>query len=142
MRIATSQLSMPFLSPAVASHTFPEHMGAWNSIVPHRGEIRTADGRVLAVSAKLSDTEFGSVLAVVNGKEIEIATRAHGDWHFKGDLLAQVISAAAIDQTPALFIEHEQRFEAMRRESRRRERIETKKILRDMQKRAEQGGAA
>lgn len=138
-----AQIGFGFLSPEVERHTFPEHMGAWNSIVPHSGEIHTVDGRTLAVSARLLDSsEIDAVVATVNGEEFEIDRSAFNRWIYQGDTVAQVISAVAIGQKPALFSHHENQASIKKREADRRNRIETKKILRDMQKRAEQGGAA
>lgn len=135
----SAQIGLGFLSPEVASHTFPEFIGAWNSLEWKDGEIRTVDGRKLSVSAKLSDSDGGDVVtAMINRDEFQIDRTACYDWIFRGDSVAQVISAVAIGQKPALFIEHEKRFEAMRREADRRNRIETKKILRDLHKQLEQ----
>lgn len=129
----STQISMPFLSPEVASHTFPEFMGAWNSQYWHEGQIITADGRTLVVQIKLKDSH--GIIAMVNGEEFEIKRPIHLDWHFKGDSLAQVVSAEAIGQKPALFKFHEEQSAARKRESDRRHRIENKKILREVHKR-------
>lgn len=140
---SSAQIGMGFLSPQVASHTFPEYMGDWWSERPKEGEIRTVDGRTLVVSLKLSDAHGrDSVTAVINGEEYEIERSPFHGWIFKGDTVAEVVSAVAIGQRPALFIEHEKRREAIKRESDRRCRIETKKILREAKKQMEQRNLA
>ena len=145
MTSSAQQIGFGFLSPAVASHTFPEFIGSWNSHCWHEGEIQTVDGRTLVVKARLSDSVRDAVVAVVNGDEFEIERSAFNRWIFKGDTVAEVISAVAIGLKPALFTDYEKKSEEMRRESDRRNRIETKKILRDVHKRLEQerkqGGA-
>ena len=128
------QIAMPFLSPEVASHTFPEYTGAWNSLYWKEGEIYTVDGRTLTVRVKLTD--HGNVVAFVDDVEIQIHRR-HGDWIFRGDKVADVLSAYAIGQKPKLFVDNEAAIAAQKRESDRRNRIENKKILREIQKQAE-----
>ena len=130
------QIAMPFLSPEVASHTFPEYTGAWNSLYWKEGEIYTKDGRTLAVKAKLKEGD--GVIANVNGEEFEIGNPLFHSWYFRGESLADVISAVAIGQKPKLFVDEENRWAANKRESDRRNRIENKKILREIQKQADQ----
>lgn len=138
MSSSAQQISMPFLSPEVASHTFPEFMGAWNSLKFHTGEIRTADGRTLVVSVRLKDGD--GVTANVNGEELEINRSPFDSWIFRGDTVAQVISAAAIGQKPALFVLHEEQATSRRRENAKRNRRSLMENVRDTMKRLDQKG--
>ncbi|NPU91435.1 MAG: hypothetical protein HPY82_05930 [Gammaproteobacteria bacterium] len=136
MSSSAQQISMPFLSPEVASHTFPEFMGAWNSLKFHTGEIRTTDGRTLAVSARLLDSS--AVTAIVNGEEYEIGRAPFDAWIFRGDSVAQVISAVAIGQKPALFAYHEEQAATKRREEAKRNRRTVREVISDTKARLKQ----
>lgn len=132
MDSSTQQIGFGFLSPEVASHTFPEYMGAWNSLQWHHGEIRTQDGRVLDAKVRLSDSQRHSVVAVIDGEQIEIDNTIQGDWIFRGNLVADVISALAIGQNPMLFIEIEDNHRALLRAEKKASRRLVREVSRQL----------
>lgn len=135
-----NQICMPFLSPEVESHTFPEYMGAWNSLYWHEGEIRTVDGRTLVVQTKLKDGD--AVIARVNGEDFEIKHTLSPLWIFRGNTVAEVISAVAIGQAPAIFKHHEELHAKQKREADKVQKREVKKILREAAKQIQKDSEA
>ena len=104
--MGSNQIGMGFASPEVESHTFNEWLGAWNSSSYKEGQILTTDGRTLNVKVRLSYPGQG-LQAVINGEEYEIPC-TKGQWIFKGDPVANVLSGIAIGITPRLFIQLEE----------------------------------
>lgn len=104
-----NQVGMGFDSPAIASHTFPEYTGAWNSTDDKHGEIITKDGRKLIAVARLSYQESNGLVITIDGvAKTVIYPHSSSGFFFKGNPLASVISDIACGLYPRLWTENEE----------------------------------
>jgi hypothetical protein len=104
-----TQYGMGFVSPAIESHTFPEHTGSWNSHHDHHAEIITKDGCILSVAARLAYPERNRLVITINGAAKTVTyPESSNCFFFSGKSIASVISDIACGLYPRLWTENEE----------------------------------